>query len=134
MKQNLFSACTATLLGVVMTLFPISSFAASVHGTDGDGIILIRQQSDDPIGYPRMPSATRIEASIDTDLCVVDVWLYEAGPYVTVDIVNTSTNDSYQYIVLGSGSDILPISSVPGMWTITFTLADGDVYYGVFVL
>ena len=134
MKQALLSSCAALFWGVAMVLLPISSFAASVHSTDGDSIILIRQHSDDREGDSRTPSATRIEASVDTELYVVEVMLYAAGSSVTVDIVNTTTNDSYQYIVSGNGSDILPISSMPGTWTITFTLESGDVYYGMFVL
>ncbi len=134
MKQTLFSAFAALLWGAALALLPSSSFAASVHNADGDDIILIHHIPEIPEDAPRMPSATRINASVDTDLCVVEVMLYAAGPTVTVDIVNTTTNDSYQYFVSGNGSDILPISSVPGTWTITFTLESGDIYYGIFVL
>lgn len=67
-------------------------------------------------------------------LSVIDVWLRNAGTSVIVDIGNVTTGASYQYFVSGDGSDSLPISGASGYWTITFTLSDGSIYMGSFIL
>ncbi len=87
-----------------------------------------------PGDAPRTPSTVRIEAALDTELYVIDVRLQNAGTSVTVDIENTTTGTTYQYHVSGDGADFLPISSTSGYWTITFTLSDGSVYGGCFMI
>ncbi len=76
----------------------------------------------------------RIEAALDTDLYSVYVKLWNAGTSVTVDIENVTAGESYQYFVSGNSSDVLPISGSSGYWTITFTLSDGSVYGGCFII
>jgi hypothetical protein len=85
-------------------------------------------------GTPRTLSNVRIEAAFDWGFSTVEVRLQNAGTSVVVDIENTTTGTSYEYLVSGDGSDSLPINSTPGFWTITFTLSDGSVYFGAFTL
>jgi hypothetical protein len=87
-----------------------------------------------PGDAPRTPSMVRIEAALDTDLYSVYVKLWNAGTSVTVDIENVTAGESYQYFVSGNSSDVLPISGSSGYWTITFTLSDGSVYGGCFII
>lgn len=94
--------------------------------------ILISHESTNLEGAPR--SATIIEAYYDTDLYCVCATLSNAGTAVTVEFVNHTTNETADYVIPGSGSSFMPISGTSGYWSVTFTLADGDVYYGEFVL
>lgn len=130
MKQKVFLVCAAIILGAIFA----SSNALCVNKLHRDEhqAILIHQRPNQQPDAPR--SSTTIEAFLDTEMFTIDVYLRNAGESVTVDIENTTTGSTYQYSVSGNGSDVLPISSTSGFWTITFTLADGRVYYGEFII
>ena len=119
---------------IVAVLSVISVQGASCPNGDPTTPILISQIPEIAEGTPRVPQTVRIEAVLDWGLYVVHVWLQNAGTSVTVDIVNTTTETSYQYFVSGNSLESLPISSDSGFWTITFTLQDGRVYGGTFII
>ena len=135
MRNFLLLLSVTCLVGATcFSLYPTKAFAGPLNSRDGDDVILIHPLPNNPIGGPRTPSSVSIEAALDTELYVIDVRLQNAGTSVTVDIENTTTGTTYQYHVSGDGADFLPISSTSGYWTITFTLQDGRVYGGCFMI
>lgn len=119
------------VLAIFLMALPATQTFAS-FSQKRDTPIIISQVPINPIGAPR--SSTTIEAFLDTEMFTIDVYLRNAGESATVDIENTTTGSTYQYSVSGNGSDVLPISSTSGFWTITFTLTDGRVYLGEFIM
>lgn len=117
---------------IVAIVTSISAYGLNNPIKDPTIPIQISQLPRPAAGAPR--SSTTIEAFLDTEMFTIDVYLRNAGYSVTVDIENTTTGSTYQYSVSGNGYDVLPISSTSGFWTITFTLADGRVYYGEFIM
>ena len=95
--------------------------------------IKIKKPSNPP-GGPRVPSAVQIEAEYDEVEGAVFVYLANAGVSVDVTIENLTTGESTGDTVSGSGIAAIPISGTSGTWVITFTLLNGDVYEGEFVL
>ena len=81
-----------------------------------------------------MPSATRVEAYYDSETCTVGVYLANAGTSVIVGITNFNTSETLSTVISGSSYSIIPISGDAGCWTITFTLTDGRVFEGSFIL
>lgn len=130
MKQIIYLAFIAILLCITSAIRPVK--ASTVNGQDGDGIpiILIEQHPFEESGGPR--STSTIEAFLYSEMLTIEVYLRNAGESVTVDIESITSGETSQYIVPGNGSDILPISFISGIYTITFTLADGRIYYGEF--
>lgn len=95
-------------------------------------VIIIQHPSTS--GNPRGDNHLEITAYYDAGLLSVFANIECEGNNVSVDIQNTSSNESFCYVIPGSGSSVLPISGTSGYWTITFTLENGSVYYGYFVL
>ena len=95
--------------------------------------IKIKKPSNPP-GGPRVPSAVQIEAEYDELSGSVFVYLANAGASVDVTIENQSTGETSSNIVSGNGTAMIPFSGTSGTWVITFTLLNGDVYEGEFVL
>ena len=132
MKTNKFLQ-VATIICVAV--FSVSAArGASLPIEDPTTPIVLTPIPEIAEGTPRSPYNVRIEAAFDWGYSAVDVRLQNAGTSVTVDIENATTGTSYEYFVSGDGSDSLPISSTPGFWTITFTLSDGSVYVGNFII
>lgn len=129
-QKTLKFAASMIVALVLFNTFSVVAFSKKDPTTP----ILINPFPSIPEDAPRTPSAVRIEASFDSGENVINVWLRNAGTSVTVDIENVSTGASYQYSVSGDGSDVLPISGASGYWTITFTLSDGSVYAGNFMI
>ena len=120
---------------LIVTLFSSITVDGSVlQKTDPVIPIVLTPYPTVPEGGPRTPSTTRVEASLDMEFGIVEVHLQNAGISVTVDIENTTTGSTYQYIVSGDGLESLPISLAAGYWTITFTLLNGTVYSGAIIL
>ena len=130
MKQQ---AILKSLLCIPALLFALSAVAESIELNDEESI-LIQEKPASLDGGPRMPSATRIEAYYDTEACSISVFLNNAGTSVTVGIVNLNTSEAISTVTSGSGYFVIPISGDAGRWTITFTLIDGRVFEGSFIL
>lgn len=127
--KKLMQFATCIIVAIVTS---ISAYGLNNPIKDPTIPIQISQLPRPATGAPR--SSTTIEAFLDTEMFTIDVYLRNAGESVTVDIENTTTGSTYQYSVSGNGSDVLPINSTSGFWTITFTLSDGRVYYGEFII
>lgn len=95
--------------------------------------IFIRPESVDPEEAPRSANVV-IEAHYDTELMCICATLINAGTTVAIDCVNNSTNEHFGDVVSGTGPAAIPISGTSGCWTITFCLADGEIYIGEFIL
>lgn len=120
---------------LIVTLLSSSTIDGSILQKKDPVIpIILTPYPTIPEGRPRVPSTTSIEASLDVEFSMVEVCLQNAGTRVTVDINNTTSGISYQYIVPGNCSDSLPIDSTSGFWTITFTLSTGEMHIGAFII
>ena len=53
---------------------------------------------------------------------------------LVVGITNFNTSETLSTVISGSSYSIIPISGDAGCWTITFTLTDGRVFEGSFIL
>jgi hypothetical protein len=122
------------LLAVQVLLFSTMCVDASAKPSGDEIDILIGHKPTELPGGPRSSSPAIIDAFYDTDYCYICACLSNAGTLVEVEIVNSSTNESYTNQISGSGSSYMPISGTSGYWTITFTLESGDVYIGEFVI
>lgn len=130
MKQKVFLVCAAIILGAISTFASSNALCINTTHHDEHQAIIIYQRPNQQSDAPR--SATSIEAFLDSEMLTIEVYLRNAGESVTVDIESITSGETSQYIVPGNGSDILPISFISGFYTITFTLADGRIYYGEF--
>ena len=124
------------LIGLMILLGLSSAEANQVSSMKGENvIILITKKSPPHTGNtPRVPSAVRVEAEYDDVTGSVLVYLANAGTSVDVAIENLTTGESTGDTVSGSGIAAIPISGTSGTWVITFTLLNGDIYEGEFVL
>ena len=113
----------------------LCSSVFATNAKDEDPIPLVELPSNTPgdDGRPRS-TVNPIHAYYDTDLSCVCASLSNAGTSVSVVITNVAINETFDYVIPGSGLSFLPISSDSGFWTITFTLQDGRVYGGNFVI
>lgn len=137
MSQKYLFHTAIILLSAGLSIATLEAYAFCKNNNtikkDGD-VIIIRTDEYPLPGTPRSVSLTRIDAYYDYDTSCVYVNLSEAGSSVDVSISNTTTGESYALVIPGSGASVLPISGTSGYWTITFTLENGSVYYGYFVL
>ena len=113
----------------------LCSFVLATNTKDGNPIPIVQIPSNAPgnEGGPRS-TVDIIHAYYDTDFSCVCANLSNAGTSVSVEITNVATNETFDYVIPGSGLSILPISGNAGYWTITFTLPDRSVYGGYFML
>lgn len=119
------------LLGIPAMLFLLLS--ASPTSVKDEKTILIHPDPIDDPDAPRSISAS-ISAYYDTDLFCIYATLSNAGTLVDVRIENITTGETSAGQIPGNTTSVLPISGTAGLWTLTFTLAGGDVYYGEFIL
>ena len=95
---------------------------------------MISHRPINPPDGPRSPRSVEIVAYYNSDVSSVFATLSNAGVSVTVELVNITNEEYYNYEIPGTGLSVLPISGNSGLWTITFTLSDGEVYEGEFNL
>jgi len=119
------------LLGIPAMLFLLLS--ASPTSVKDEKTILIHPDPIDDPDAPRSISAS-ISAYYDTDLLCIYATLSNAGALVDVRIENITTGETSAGQIPGNTTSIIPISGTAGYWAITFTLENGDIYYGEFVL
>jgi len=128
------------LLFILLVCFTSYGFVCSASTNsqgmpkeDDEGIIL-RKHEGQPSGGPRQPSSTSIVAYYSSDLLSVCASLYNAGDVVEVEFYNYTTGTSLDYEIPGSGPSVMPIGGTSGLWSVTFSLSNGDVYEGEFNL
>ncbi len=123
---------TIKLILCSLALFlSIGNIFAIEEGTD----IIIEENVSMEGPMFRDPTVIPISAVFYTTPSVIEVqFLMDLG-YVSVEIENLTTSGYTQTVVnSAAGLAIFPISGNPGLWTITFSLSNGTVYYGEFNL
>jgi len=85
-------------------------------------------------GTPRTLSNAHVDAVFDYGDYTVEVWLRNAGSNVDIEIINTISESIYQYVVPGDWCGKLPIGNSSGNWTILFSLPDGRIFCGSFII
>lgn len=129
MKKRI-SLCFAFLALILLPAFNLSADP----GDDPIPIKIEESQSDpnDPNRGPtQLPITCYYYSSFDS---VFAVFQYSLGT-VTVEIENQTTGFYSCQIINGlAGAHLIPASSDAGTYCITFTLANGSVYSGYYVL
>lgn len=106
--------------------------ALSLRAEESVSIILINPPGNSEVIH-RDLSPSPILCTV-FDAYVYIVFLDDLG-LVSVEIENQTTGDYSQTTTDALiGHVVFPISSSTGQWTITFTLMDGRIYYGVFLI
>lgn len=117
------------LLGALLASFVLSF---PVRGDEDVNIIIVD---------PNAPGAEVVHR----DSCVpiictlsancLSVTFLESLGQISVEIENHTTGEYNQTIVNAvTGPMVFPISGTAGQWSITFTLSNGTMYYGEFVV
>lgn len=126
------------LIALFMTGFSTDHLAGaasvSSYSEEGGVEIIVQPREGFSPTAPRMPSAVRIEAYYDEALSSVCSFLTNAGTSVAVELSNLDTGETTSCSIPGSGFSATPISGTSGTWILTYTLLDGSVYEGSFVL
>ena len=107
-----------------------NSFSLSVTSEGLTPIVIVRHGTQS--GAPR--SIVEVQAEYDDVLSSVRLYLANAGTSVSVSIENLTTSEIYGDTVSGSGMALIPISGTSGVWLLTISLENGDVYEGEFEL
>lgn len=128
-KTRLLPKVFLALIALLNFAFPWPVLA------EGQNIVIRKttEASNNP-GAPRTPSTTIIEAYYDSELLSVCVYLSNAGDFVDVNFENLDTGETAYFYVAGTGGAILPISGNAGLWSVAFSLSNGDEYMGEFLL
>lgn len=117
------------LLGAILALFSVSF---SARGDEVTLIIIYPHGPDVPVLH-RDETSSPIQCNLDQGYLEV-TFLSDLG-FVSVEIENQTTSEYTQTVVNSAvGLAIFPISGNAGFWSITFSLSDGTVYYGEFVI
>lgn len=82
----------------------------------------------------RGPDSFRISCVYDTDNNTFIFGIVGSTGAITVSINNSSTNETYNTVFIGSGLFYVPISGNAGSWHIVLTSGSGEVYQGEFVI
>lgn len=129
MKHNSFLKLLLGIPAILCLLF--SADAVSSNTCDDERILIRHKEIQDG---PRTLQNAEIVAYYNTETSCVYVTMSNAGVSVDTELSNLSTGEYYNYEIPGTGLSVLPISGNSGLWTITFTLSDGEVYEGEFNL
>ena len=123
-----------TFMFVSALVITIGAMAVT-DGGDGTPITIYETETPQHSVPPKAPVIIPIECLVYSSSSSIEVIFdYYLGT-VSVEIENKTTGEYNQTVVNAlSGSTLLPFSGISGIWTITFTLSDGTVYYGEFNL
>lgn len=122
--------------GIIMLLGAIVAqltFSPLAKGGEDVNIIIVDPTDAGAEVLHRDSAQAPILCTLEEDY--LEVTFLSSMGYVSVEIENL-TSGEYNLTMINAviGSEIFPISGNPGTWTITFTLSDGTVYYGAFVI
>ena len=93
--------------------------------------IIITENTNSEGNGPRSTSVS-ITAAYSAGLGLIYAQTENAGTDVNVQIKNLTTGATYYYEMSGTDTARFGFDAYSGNWTITFTLANGDVYCGSF--
>ena len=126
-------AKTLLLLGATILLGIISPAILIADGDDE--IIVTKSKGDDNNGGPRSLEIIPIQASYNSSTQLVSVDFTANIGIVDIDIENEDAGTISSYMVNSAISHhSFLISGDSGLWTITFTLANGAEYVGEWVV
>ena len=90
--------------------------------------------SDEELIIIRTPDSIRIDCVYDTDTNTIVFGIVGSTETLAVSIYNSSSNETYNAVFVGSGLFYVPISGNTGLWQITLTRSDGSEYVGEILL
>ena len=123
------------IISIVLAIMMALSFAHSLYAaSDGGPDIIIM-----PASLPETPVPNRgivpISAYYDAFTASIVVSFNSNIGDVITTITNQYSGESYGDTINAYCAPVyMPISGTEGLYTITFELANGDEYYGVFAL
>lgn len=120
------------LLGVV--LLCVTTYA-SPDSPEGEPIPITRGTTTEYSEIPKVPGLIPLDCVYYSNPSTIVVNYHSALGAVSVEIENETTGE-YTHTVVNAvaGPMVFPFSGNAGFWTITFSLADGTVYYGEFTI
>ena len=122
------------LLSTIFMMGMISPFIVTADDEDEEEIEITKSNGDENGDGPRGLDVPIVAAYNGTTHLVSVLFLSNLG-IVDVDIENEDAGVSSSYQVNSAiGYHSFVISGATGLWTITFTLADGTEYIGEWVL
>lgn len=86
--------------------------------------------SDDEYIIIRTPGSIRIDCFYDTDNNTFVFSIVGSTDTIAVSINNSSTNETFNTVFIGSGLFYVPVSGNTGLWQITITRSNGLEYVG----
>ena len=90
--------------------------------------------SDEELIIIRTPDSIKIDCVYDTDTNTIVFGIVGSTETLAVSIYNSSSNETYNAVFVGSGLFYVPISGNTGLWQITLTRSDGSEYVGEILL
>lgn len=118
------------LLGAILASHVL---CAPAWGDEDVNIIIVDPNGPAAEVLHRSPAQAPVLCLLAED-CLNVAFLSNLGS-VSVEIENQTTGEYTQTVVNAvAGPMVFPFSGNAGFWTITFSLADGTVYYGEFSL
>lgn len=90
--------------------------------------------SDEEFTIIRTPDSIRIDCVYDTDTNTIVFGIVGSTETFAVSIYNSSSNEAYNTVFVGSGLFYVPISGNTGLWQITITRSNGSEYVGEILL
>lgn len=118
------------LLGAILASLVL---CAPAWGDEDVNIIIVDPNDSGAEVIHRLPAQAPVLCSLVENSLEV-TFLFNLGA-ITVEIENQTTGEYSQTVMNAvAGPMVFPISGNAGFWTITFTLSNGAVYYGEFVL
>ena len=90
--------------------------------------------SDEELIIIRAPDSIRIDCVYDTDTNTIVFGIVGSTETFAVSIYNSSSNEAYNTVFVGSGLFYVPISGNTGLWQITITRSNGSEYVGEILL
>lgn len=90
--------------------------------------------SDEEFTIIRTPDSIRIDCVYDTDTNTIVFGIVGSTETLAVSIYNSSSNETYNTIFVGSGLFYVPISGSAGYYTLTITTPQGIHYVGEFAI
>ena len=90
--------------------------------------------SDEELIIIRTPDSIRIDCVYDTDTNTIVFGIVGSTETLAVSVYNSSSNETYNTVFVGSGLFYVPISGNTGLWQITITRSNGSEYVGEILL
>ena len=90
--------------------------------------------SDEELIIIRTPDSIRIDCVYDTDTNTIVFGIVGSTETLAVSVYNSSSNETYNTVFVGSGLFYVPISGNTGLWQISLTRSDGSEYVGEILL